>query len=93
MARVISRKTKKEMDSFEINDLDFDLRSLLHYLRSRQLEQGIEPGDSGIAFKNLTAVGVDASAAYGPSVEEMFRNIASIPAHLISKFTKKSDAH
>ena len=91
MARVISRKTKKEMDSFEINDLDFDLRSLLHYLRSRQLEQGIEPGDSGIAFKNLTAVGVDASAAYGPSVEEMFRNIASIPAHLISKFTKKSD--
>ncbi|QID82919.1 ATP-binding cassette multidrug transporter pdr12 [Saccharomyces pastorianus] len=51
----------------------------------------IEPGDSGIAFKNLTAVGVDASAAYGPSVEEMFRNIASIPAHLISKFTKKSD--
>ncbi|CCD25112.1 ATP-binding cassette multidrug transporter PDR12 NDAI_0E02950 [Naumovozyma dairenensis CBS 421] len=91
MARVISTKTKKEMDKFEVNELDFDLRSLLNYLRSRQLEQGIEPGDSGVAFRNLTSIGVDASAAYGPSVEEMLRDIGNLPAHLLNVFKKKGD--
>ncbi|CCF55557.1 hypothetical protein KAFR_0A01180 [Kazachstania africana CBS 2517] len=91
MARIISTKTKREMDSFEVNDLDFDLRALLNYLRSRQLEQGIEPGDSGIAFKNITSVGIDASAAYGPSVEELLRGISNLPNYLLNKFRKKKD--
>ncbi|CCH62628.1 hypothetical protein TBLA_0H03470 [Henningerozyma blattae CBS 6284] len=91
LSRVISTKTKKEMDAFEVNDLDFDLRALLNYLRSRQLEQGIEPGDSGVAFKNLTAVGIDASAAYGPSVEEMVRNFTNIPHRILNKFRKTND--
>lgn len=91
MARVLSTKTKKEMDKFEVDALDFDLRALLNYLRSHQLAQGIEPGDSGVAFKELTAVGVDASAAYGPSVEEMLRDVASAPMHLPRLFGKKTD--
>lgn len=85
LGRVISTKTKKQMDKFEINDMDFDLRALLNYLRSRQLEQGIEPGDSGVAFRNLTTVGVDASAAYGPSIAEMLRGIGTAPANLFKK--------
>ena len=91
MARVLSTKTKKEMDKFEVDTLDFDLRALLNYLRSHQLSQGIEPGDSGVAFKNLTAVGVDASAAFGPSVEEMLRNLVTAPAHMSRLFGKKDD--
>ncbi|CCK67899.1 ATP-binding cassette multidrug transporter PDR12 KNAG_0A02100 [Huiozyma naganishii CBS 8797] len=89
LAKVISTKTKREMDSFEVNELDFDLRALLNYLRSRQLEQGIEPGDSGVAFKNVTSVGVDASAAFGPSVEEMARDIVTWPARLVRKLRKQ----
>ncbi|KAI8381939.1 ATP-dependent permease PDR12 [Nakaseomyces glabratus] len=92
MARVISTKTKAEMDKFEVNDMDFDLRMLLNYLRNRQLEQGIEPGDSGVAFKNLTAVGIDASAAYGPSVEEMLRDTGKLPLTLINKLRRKKDS-
>ncbi|CCE65505.1 hypothetical protein TPHA_0L01500 [Tetrapisispora phaffii CBS 4417] len=90
LARVLSTKTKKEMQSFEVNDLDFDLRSLLNYLRNRQIEQGIEPGDSGVAMKNLTAIGVDASAAYGPSVAEMLRDCVNFPVNFFKKFSKKS---
>lgn len=91
LAKVISTKTKKEMDAFEVNELDFDLRSLLNYLRSRQLEQGIEPGDSGIGFRGVTTVGIDASAAFGPSVEEMLRDMVTWPKHLINKFRKQND--
>lgn len=89
MSRVISTKTKKEMQEFEVNDLDFDLKSLLNYLRSHAIEQGITPSDSGVAFQNVTAVGIDASAAYGPSVSEMLRDIVKLPKKLFSGFSKK----
>ncbi|BAO39657.1 ATP-dependent permease PDR12 [Kluyveromyces marxianus DMKU3-1042] len=89
LARVISTKTKKQMESFEVNQLDFDLKALLNYLRSSQLEQGIEPGDSGIAFHDLTAVGIDASAAFGPSVEEMLRSWMHFPNKLWRKMTRQ----
>ncbi|GCF01697.1 hypothetical protein ZYGM_000112, partial [Zygosaccharomyces mellis] len=88
MSRVISTKTRKEMQEFEVNDLDFDLKSLLGYLRSHAIEQGLTPSDSGIAFRNVTAVGIDASAAYGPSVEEMFRDLLKWPFKFL-KFGKK----
>ncbi|SCU91632.1 LAMI_0E06656g1_1 [Lachancea mirantina] len=82
LARVLSTKTKREMSKFEVDQLDFDLRSLLNYLRAQQLAQGIEPGDSGVAFRGLTAVGIDASAAYGPSVEEMARDCVHWPVKM-----------
>ncbi|KAL2706718.1 ATP-dependent permease PDR12 [Kluyveromyces marxianus] len=77
------------MESFEVNQLDFDLKALLNYLRSSQLEQGIEPGDSGIAFHDLTAVGIDASAAFGPSVEEMVRSWIHSPVRLWKKICRQ----
>ncbi|QLG70980.1 hypothetical protein HG535_0B00170 [Zygotorulaspora mrakii] len=91
MGRELASKTKEQMEKFEVDGLDFDLRQLLNYLRTHQLEQGIEPGDSGVAFKSITAVGVDASAAYGPSVEEMLRGAAKLPFHLFSLFKKKTN--
>lgn len=92
MARIIATKTKKQMESFEVDQLDFDLKALLNYLRSSQISQGIEPGDSGVAFHDLTAVGIDASAAYGPSVEEMVRSWGHAPVKYWKKMTGKKDA-
>ncbi|SJM88923.1 uncharacterized protein ZBIST_5123 [Zygosaccharomyces bailii] len=91
MSRVISTKTKKEMQSFEVDKLDFDLRSLLNYLRSHAIEQGIQPGDSGVAFKGITAVGVDASAAYGPSMEEMGRDFLKLPIRIYDFIARKKE--
>ena len=91
LARVISTKTKKQMESFEVDQLDFNLKALLDYLRNSQISQGIEPGDSGVAFNDLTAVGVDASAAFGPSVEELIRSWGHLPVHLWKKMTGKKD--
>ena len=91
LARVLSTKTKREMDNFEVNSLDFDLRELLNYLRNHQTSQGIEPGDSGVAFRSLTAIGIDASAAYGPSVEEMVRSWVDFPKRLAHKIMRKKD--
>lgn len=71
LARVLSTKTKKDMDKFEINKENFDLELLLKYLRDRSAEQGIESANAGVAFKDVTCWGIDASAAYGPSVTEM----------------------
>ncbi|GCF00479.1 ATP-binding cassette multidrug transporter pdr12, partial [Zygosaccharomyces mellis] len=88
MSRVISTKTRKEMQEFEMNELDFDLKSLLGYLRSHAIEQGLTPSDSGIAFRNVTAAGIDASASYGPSVEGMFRDSLKWPLKFL-KFGKK----
>ncbi|KAH3902153.1 uncharacterized protein SCDLUD_001966 [Saccharomycodes ludwigii] len=86
LARVLSTKTKKQLESFEVREgLDFDLKQLLDYLRQHQLDQGIIPGDSGVAFKDLTAIGIDASAAYGPSVSEMVRGWASWPGKLFNR--------
>ncbi|AQZ10736.1 (ZYRO0F08866g) [Zygosaccharomyces parabailii] len=91
MSRVISTKTKKEMQSFEVDKLDFDLRALLNYLRSHSVEQGIQPGDSGVAFKGITAVGIDASAAYGPSMEELFRDLLKVPWRLYQLALRKKE--
>ena len=71
LARVLSTKTKKDMDTFEINKENFDLELLLKYLRDRSAEQGIESANAGVAFKDVTCWGIDASAANGPSVTEM----------------------
>lgn len=71
LARVLSTKTKKDMDHFEINKENFDLELLLKYLRDRSAEQGIESANAGVSFRDLTCWGVDASAAHGPSVTEM----------------------
>lgn len=92
LGRVVSTKIKKQMELFEINELDFDLRNLLQYIRATQVDQGIIPGDSGIAYKNLTAIGIDASAAYGPSVEEMIRGWINAPKHLWNKIIRKKDS-
>ncbi|GAV30590.1 hypothetical protein PMKS-004104 [Pichia membranifaciens] len=48
LARVLSTKTKKDMDHFEINKENFDLELLLKYLRDRSAEQGIESANAGI---------------------------------------------
>lgn len=85
LARVLSTKTKEEMDHFEINPEAFDLRMLLKYLHERASEQGIESAHSGLAFRDLTCWGIDASAAYGPSVPEMLRDCGKWP----TKFFKK----
>ena len=74
LARVLSTKTKKDMDTFEINKENFDLELLLKYLRDRSAEQGIESANAGVAFKDVTCWGIDASAAHGPSVTEMSIN-------------------
>lgn len=74
LARALSTKTKADLDHFEISSDNFDLRLLLKYLHDRAADEGIESAHSGIAFKNLTCWGIDASAAYGPSVPEMITN-------------------
>ncbi|OEJ83075.1 ATP-dependent permease PDR12 [Hanseniaspora osmophila] len=90
LARVLSTKTKKQLEHFEIREgIDFDLQQLLDYLRSHQLDQGIVPGDAGVAFKDLTAVGIDASAAVAPSVGEMVRGWVHHPLKMFNR--KKTD--
>ncbi|GMG19756.1 unnamed protein product [Ambrosiozyma monospora] len=74
LARVLSTKTKAELEKFEISQDNFDLRMLLNYLREKSEAQGIESAHSGLAFNGLTCWGIDASAAYGPSVTEMARD-------------------
>lgn len=85
LARVLSTKTKADLDHFEINSDNFDLKQLLKYLHERESEQGIESANSGLAFKDLTCWGIDASAAYGPSVPEMIRDAWKWPASFFRK--------
>ncbi|GMM41765.1 ATP-binding cassette multidrug transporter [Hanseniaspora uvarum] len=84
LARVLSTKTKKELTSLEIRDgIDFDLQQLLNYIRNHQLEQGIVPNDAGVAFKDLNVVGVDASAAVAPSIDNMLMDFFTWPKRFI----------
>lgn len=85
LARALSTKTKADLDHFEVNPDDFDLKLLLKYLFDRASEQGIESAHSGLAFKDLTCYGIDASAAYGPSVPEMLRDGFKWPAQFFKK--------
>ncbi|OWB69880.1 hypothetical protein B5S30_g5316 [[Candida] boidinii] len=85
LARVLSTKTKADLDHFEIDADNFDLKLLLKYLGDKSLEQGIESSSAGVAFRDLTASGYDASAAYGPSVEEMVRGWIDFLPNLFSR--------
>ena len=53
LARVLSTKTKADLDHFEVNPQDFDLKLLLKYLHERAADQGIESAHSGLAFKDI----------------------------------------
>lgn len=88
LARALSTKTRADLDHFEVNPDDFDLKLLLKYLFERASEQGIESAHSGLAFKDLTCWGIDASAAYGPSVPEMMRDCVKWPAKFFKKDTR-----
>lgn len=71
LARTLSRKTKKQMDHFEVDDDDFDLNALLEYLQSKSDEQNIMSSSAGVAFKDVVACGKDITADYAPTVYEM----------------------
>ncbi|ODQ77851.1 hypothetical protein BABINDRAFT_163230 [Babjeviella inositovora NRRL Y-12698] len=88
LARTLSHRTKAQMSEFAVHDDDFDLQFLLNYLSIKSQEQGIESGAAGLAFKGITAVGVDVSAAYGPSVEEMVRDAIKWPFKWFKKDTR-----
>ncbi len=87
LARTLSKRVASQ-GRFQVDPEDFDLKVLLHYLNAKGMEQGIEDSAAGIAFKNVTAKGIDVSAAYGPSVEELARNLLSAPLRLFQKNTK-----
>ncbi|GME75040.1 unnamed protein product [Ambrosiozyma monospora] len=89
LARVLSTKTKQELEHFEVSKDNFDLRMLLNYLREQSTAQGIESAHAGLAFNELTCWGIDASAAYAPSVPEMLRGYLHAPANLFKKDSRK----
>lgn len=62
-----------------IDPEDFDLGILLKTIRQRFDEKGMAAKYCGVAFKGLTVHGIDASAAYGPSVSELFHSILNLP--------------
>ncbi|OBA28057.1 hypothetical protein HANVADRAFT_51777 [Hanseniaspora valbyensis NRRL Y-1626] len=84
LARVLSTKTKKQLEKLEIREgLDFDLQQLLDYIRTAKQEQGIISNEAGVAFNGLNVIGVDASAAVAPSVDAMFHEYLTWPKKLI----------
>ncbi|CAI8503898.1 unnamed protein product [Hanseniaspora opuntiae] len=94
LARVLSTKTKKELTTLEIREgIDFDLQQLLNYIRNHQLEQGIVPNDAGVAFKDLNVIGVDASAAVAPSIDNMMIDFFTWPKRFIKNRGKKPTRH
>ncbi|ODQ64843.1 plasma membrane ATP-binding cassette transporter [Nadsonia fulvescens var. elongata DSM 6958] len=84
LSRTLSRRVAAD-GKFEVNPDDFDLRIMLDYLKSKGAEQGIENSAAGVAFRNVTAIGIDISAAYGPSVGEMMRDMVKWPAKFLKK--------
>jgi ABC-type multidrug transport system ATPase subunit/ABC-type multidrug transport system permease subunit len=87
LARTLSRKTKKEMQHFEIDDDDFDLKALLGFLQSKSDEENIMSSSAGVAFKNVIASGKDINAAYAPSVQEMVYDAFKFVPNLFKKDT------
>lgn len=86
LSRVLSSRRLSTLSggpgALEIDPEDFDLGILLKTIRQRIDEQGMPAKYSGVAFKNLTVSGVDASAAYGPSITELFYSVLNLPAAL-----------
>lgn len=90
LARVLSTKTKKQLDSLVIKEgLDFDLQQVLEYLRNQKSEQGIISNDTGVAFNELNVIGVDASAAVAPSIDNMIYQYLTWPKRLIQGKTSQ----
>ncbi|GMM37894.1 hypothetical protein DASC09_052190 [Saccharomycopsis crataegensis] len=87
LARTLSRKTKKELNKFEIDTEEFDLQSLLDYLQSKASEQNITSSHAGVAFKDVVASGKDVNAAYAPTVYEMMLAALNFFPNLVKKDT------
>lgn len=59
---------------------NFNLGVLLKTIAYQLDEQGIGAARTGITFQDLTSNGLDAGAAYGPSMSEIFHAVAGIPS-------------
>ncbi|VVT57379.1 uncharacterized protein SAPINGB_P005666 [Magnusiomyces paraingens] len=87
LARTLSRRTKKEMEHFEINDDDFDLKAILQFLHAKSEEENITSSAAGVAFKDVVACGKDINAVYAPTVYEMILAAANFIPNLFKKDT------
>lgn len=63
---------------------DFDLRVLLQGISQRLDTQGVTRKYTGVSLTEVTSWGIDATTAFGPSVGEILRAIATIPKHILS---------
>ncbi|ANB14811.1 ATP-binding cassette multidrug transporter PDR12 [Sugiyamaella lignohabitans] len=81
LTRVLSTRTLKD-GKLEINPEDFNLRALLKTLVRRMDNEGLDLNTTGVAFRNLTTIGVDAGASYAPTVYELIRSIVALPLAL-----------
>ena len=59
---------------------NFELGVLLKTISHQLNAQGIPSARTGVVFEDLTSVGVDIGAAYGPSMSEIFYALINIPS-------------
>jgi ATP-binding cassette subfamily G (WHITE) protein 2 (SNQ2) len=78
LTRVLSTRTFKD-GKLNIDPANFDLRILLNTVVTEMKKEGIELNRTGVLLKDVTTKGVDASASFNPSVEEIIRSVIALP--------------
>lgn len=59
---------------------NLELTTLLKTLAYRLDQEGLTQARTGVTFKALTSLGVDAGSAYQPSISEIWHSIANLPS-------------
>lgn len=76
---VLKLSSLRSSDPFTIDPEDFDLNVLLKSFLHNADEAGVELRSTGLAFKNVTTIGVDESATFAPT----FATAVNIPGAII----------
>lgn len=78
LSRVLSTRTYKD-GKLNIDPANFDLRTLLNSVVNAMEKHGLELDRTGVLLHGVTTKGVDSSAMFNPSVEEIIRSVAALP--------------
>lgn len=83
LGRVLSTRRISLTDAqgtLQFDPENFELGILLKTIAYQLDDQGLGQARTGISFRDVTSNGIDAGAAYGPSMSEIFHAVKNLPA-------------
>ncbi|TID13152.1 hypothetical protein CANINC_005008 [Pichia inconspicua] len=89
LSRKMSQMTANDMETFQLDPKDFDLKKILQYITDFNNDNGSAKPRVDLMFKNLSVIGKNTSASVVPDVGDVFLKPIIMLKNLLTGHNKK----